>query len=364
MMRLEKERVENLKPGENFYAQPLSDNKYKWHFTLKGVKDTPYEDGIYHGLLDLPLKYPLEPPNIYFYNESGRYQVNTKICLNITSYHKESWSPVWGVRKMMEAISAYFVCDEGGIGSLNDKPENRKKFAKKSRSYVCEHCGPLTEIEKIIDGLGVSNPRTVITKTDDIKTVDKKVSEVKKEKESNLQNQDINVCISNKADQTFRISESLFESIKTTLCENTQNCGRPEDLKKNPEFVLQLQMFDHKRKEDNFNSTFYVNSLYKIQNEEIVWKIDKTTVAEDQSGCQLILEQNFLLDKQLMISNDLDDPNSMYIGFKVLEPTDFSKLNFYSYILIVMILLSISLTTVYIILNNSLNKLVKKENLA
>ena len=27
---------------------------------------------------------------------------------------------------MMEAITAYFVCDEGGIGSLVDTPANRK----------------------------------------------------------------------------------------------------------------------------------------------------------------------------------------------------------------------------------------------
>lgn len=149
-MRLDKEKVENETPGEGFYAQPTADSKFKWHFTLRGVEGTCYEGGLYHGLLDLGEKYPLEPPNLYFLNESGRYQPNTKICLNITSYHKESWSPIWNVRKMLEAICAYFVCDEGGIGSMVQTPAQRQNIAKKSRDYACPECGPMVKIEKII----------------------------------------------------------------------------------------------------------------------------------------------------------------------------------------------------------------------
>lgn len=42
----------------------------------------------------------MSPPDIYFMTENGRYQTNKKICLNITSYHKESWSPAWTLRTM------------------------------------------------------------------------------------------------------------------------------------------------------------------------------------------------------------------------------------------------------------------------
>ena len=149
-MRLDKEKIENETPGEGFFAQPMAESKFKWHFTLRGVEGTCYEGGLFHGLLDLGEKYPLEPPNIYFLNESGRYSVNTKICLNITSYHKESWSPIWNVRKMMEALCAYFVCDEGGIGSLKESDAIRKKLSKSSRDFVCSHCGPILHIDKLI----------------------------------------------------------------------------------------------------------------------------------------------------------------------------------------------------------------------
>ena len=40
--RLEKEKEENKKPGENFYVQPLENDMYKWHFTIKGVPNSPF----------------------------------------------------------------------------------------------------------------------------------------------------------------------------------------------------------------------------------------------------------------------------------------------------------------------------------
>ena len=189
-LRLEKEKIENKKPGETYYTQPLQSNKYHWHFTLKGVKDTCYEGGLYHGLLELPVKYPLEPPNIFFLNDSGRYQPNVKICLNITSYHKESWSPVWGVRKMMEALTAYFVCDEGGIGSLVKTPKERALIAKKARTFICPECGPLTEIEKIIES-GVPAPEkeiveVVVKKMEEPTVLEKEIGKETKAKNKKI----------------------------------------------------------------------------------------------------------------------------------------------------------------------------------
>lgn len=149
--RLDKEKLDNQTPGELFYVQPLKDDMYIWHFTLKGVPGSPYEGGLFHGHFVLPKNYPLNPPDIYFHNPNGRYAPSVKICLNITGYHRESWSPIWSLRKMMEAICAYFVCDEGGIGSVVMTPDQRKKLAKESRGFACKLCGPLADIEKIIN---------------------------------------------------------------------------------------------------------------------------------------------------------------------------------------------------------------------
>ena len=146
--RLLKEKEENSVPSDSFYIQPLKGDLYKWHFTILGSKDTAYEGGLYHGYFVLPPDYPLSPPDIYYLNESGRYKINTKICLTITSYHKEAWTPAWTLRTMMEAVNAYFVLEDNGIGSIKENESVRREKAKKSRGYVCSHCGSLLDIEK------------------------------------------------------------------------------------------------------------------------------------------------------------------------------------------------------------------------
>ncbi len=144
--RLNKEKKENSKGNSNFYIQPLPKDLFKWHFTLLGPEGSPYEGGLYHGYFDIPQDYPMSPPNIYFLNDSGRYLPNKKICMNITSYHKEEWSPAWTLRTMMHAISGHFLVEDNGIGSIKKSKEYRKETAKKSHTYHCSHCGSLENI--------------------------------------------------------------------------------------------------------------------------------------------------------------------------------------------------------------------------
>lgn len=148
--RLQKEMLENENPAQYFYIQPLAGDMLTWHFTFLGPEDTDYEGGVYHGYYKLPSDYPLSPPDIYYVNESGRYETNKKICLTITSYHKSDWTPAWSLRTMMEAANAYFVVDGDGIASMVSTPEVRKDLAKKSRNFNCPQCGYVTEIEKRI----------------------------------------------------------------------------------------------------------------------------------------------------------------------------------------------------------------------
>ena len=148
--RLAKEKMDNETPSEFFYIQPLPNDMFKWHFTMRGMPGTVYEGGLYHGYFEIPHDYPLSPPNIYFLNQSGRYQTNTKICLTITSYHKEEWTPAWTLRTMMEALCAYFTVNDSGIGSMTCSDNERKNYAKSSRAYKCPQCGEVTNAEKLI----------------------------------------------------------------------------------------------------------------------------------------------------------------------------------------------------------------------
>lgn len=85
-------------------AQCINNNLYEWHFTIRGPEESDYEEGIYHGKIELPVDYPIKPPNIYFLTPNGRFEVKTKICLSITKFHPENWNPSWTIRTMIEGI--------------------------------------------------------------------------------------------------------------------------------------------------------------------------------------------------------------------------------------------------------------------
>lgn len=98
-----------MNPPENLRAQIIDNNIYEWHFTIRGPENSEFEEGIYHGRIELPVEYPFKPPNIYFLTPSGRFDIKTKICLNITKFHPENWNPSW-TSKTNFYYSQYKLC--------------------------------------------------------------------------------------------------------------------------------------------------------------------------------------------------------------------------------------------------------------
>ena len=150
LKRLDKEATDNLVPADYFYTQPLPNDRYEWHFTILGQEETAFANGVYHGYFKLPKDYPLSPPDVYFLTPNGRFHTGAKICLNITGYHKEAWTPAWSLRTMVQAINAYMLVNEHGIGAIFDPDEKRAQYAVQSRAFVCKQCGPTTDVEAII----------------------------------------------------------------------------------------------------------------------------------------------------------------------------------------------------------------------
>ena len=107
LMQELKELKEN--PSAEFTAQPLEDNLFEWHFTLRGPPESSFAGGRYHGRILLPFDYPFKPPNISFLTPNGRFEVGKKICLSITGYHPEFWRPAWVIRSAIVAIISFFV---------------------------------------------------------------------------------------------------------------------------------------------------------------------------------------------------------------------------------------------------------------
>ncbi|KAG7362196.1 ubiquitin-conjugating enzyme [Nitzschia inconspicua] len=134
-------------PSPSFHAAPLENDMFEWHFTIRGAEGTDFEGGIYHGRILLPPEYPFKPPHIIFLTPSGRFEINTKVCLSFSAYHPELWQPAWGIRLILEALISFLPTPaDGAIGALDWSSKERKRLAKASQSWKCPHCGPICSL--------------------------------------------------------------------------------------------------------------------------------------------------------------------------------------------------------------------------
>ena len=156
--RLMREAQELHEATEEYYAAPLEDNLFEWHFTVQGPPSTDFEGGVYHGRILLPPEYPMKPPNIILLTPNGRFEINKKICLSISGHHPETWQPSWSIRTALLALIAFMPTPGNGtIGSLDYSREERQKLAKKSLNWQCDTCG------KVVDLLSKTTTRKPIT---------------------------------------------------------------------------------------------------------------------------------------------------------------------------------------------------------
>uniref|UniRef100_A0A1J3DKW0 Ubiquitin-conjugating enzyme E2 32 n=1 Tax=Noccaea caerulescens TaxID=107243 RepID=A0A1J3DKW0_NOCCA len=137
-------------PSDDFMSLPLEENIFEWQFAIRGPSETEFEGGIYHGRIQLPSDYPFKPPSFMLLTPSGRFEINTKICLSISNYHPEHWQPSWSVRTALMALIAFMPSNpNGAIGSLDYRKEERLALATKSRETPPKYGSP--ERQKLID---------------------------------------------------------------------------------------------------------------------------------------------------------------------------------------------------------------------
>ncbi|KZM18421.1 E2 ubiquitin-conjugating enzyme [Ascochyta rabiei] len=130
-------------PSQDYHAEPLEDNIFEWHFTIRGPPaPSAYAGGIYHGRIILPPQYPLRPPSFRFLTPTGRFEVNREICLSISGHHEETWQPAWGVRTALVAIRSFMDTDaKGQLGGLECSKDERERMARDSGKWACAACG-------------------------------------------------------------------------------------------------------------------------------------------------------------------------------------------------------------------------------
>ena len=134
--RLRKELIKlQTEPPPGVLAEPDESNILKWFYVIRGPTETPYEGGVYVGKLIFPSEYPMKAPSIHVLTPSGRFQINTKICMSMSDFHPECWNPLWSVATIIQGVQSFMVSDELTTGGLKASESDRKKFAKLSIAY-------------------------------------------------------------------------------------------------------------------------------------------------------------------------------------------------------------------------------------
>ncbi|CAD7947621.1 unnamed protein product [Amoebophrya sp. A120] len=138
--RLMKEYAKLLKdPPQGVEAHPLEDNILEWHFRLTG-NQAPYTGGRYHGVLEFPSSFPMQPPSIRMLTPSGRFEINKRICLSMSDFHAESWNPSWTVEKILVGLLSFMYEETSeSIGSMLDPWDVRKRYARESEFFNREN---------------------------------------------------------------------------------------------------------------------------------------------------------------------------------------------------------------------------------
>jgi len=93
-------------PVENTSAGPVSDSDlFKWHATVLGPTETPYEGGVFFFELIFPTDYPFKPPRLNFLTKI--LHVNACSC---TPQHlsfdilTDLWSPALSVSRVLKGL--------------------------------------------------------------------------------------------------------------------------------------------------------------------------------------------------------------------------------------------------------------------
>jgi ubiquitin-conjugating enzyme E2 J2 len=133
MMSMKRLRVEHVnlqkEPVPYAIASPRESNILEWRFIIKGTEGTDYDGGFYHGKLTFPPQYPMSPPSVMFMTPSGRFETNKRVCLSISDFHPETWSPLWTVGTILTGIVSFMNSDEmttGGLAGSSSELQRKK----------------------------------------------------------------------------------------------------------------------------------------------------------------------------------------------------------------------------------------------
>ena len=144
-------------------ARPSSKDLLIWHFVLHDLpQNSAYFGGVYHGKLVFPKEYPLKPPAIYMITPSGRFEVNSRLCLSMSDFHPESWNPSWRIESILVGLLSFMLDPQEPrtTGGMHKPYATRRQMAlasfefnRKNKEYL-DLFPEYSDEEKVHEGLG------------------------------------------------------------------------------------------------------------------------------------------------------------------------------------------------------------------
>lgn len=135
----------NLEKEFGILLQPEEKDYYRVHFVFPGPEDTPYQGGLYHGMIRLNPAHPNAPPNIHMVTPSGRFQHEScpipgdsrGLCTTTSSFHPETWNMLNDLEKVIKGLLS-LMCEpfDGAIGSLDTTDNHKRSLALKSHLAI------------------------------------------------------------------------------------------------------------------------------------------------------------------------------------------------------------------------------------
>jgi len=124
----------------NLILQPSNDLSV-WYFIIYNLDDTDYAGGMYLGKVLLPPGYPFKAPDFMFLTETGRFEINKKICTSFSGFHNDLYSPSWNIASMCAGLVSFLTdcqdtIESKGIGGIYSSKEDKKKIAMDSIEII------------------------------------------------------------------------------------------------------------------------------------------------------------------------------------------------------------------------------------
>jgi len=128
------ELKENPLPNIKITHNP--DDILEWYCMIYELEEPGFQGGEYIFNIRMASNYPFDPPEFYFLTPNGRFDINKKLCFSNSSYHRESWSPMWTIKTIILGFLSFFLeKTSSGIGHLTTTIEEKNKYAGTSSDY-------------------------------------------------------------------------------------------------------------------------------------------------------------------------------------------------------------------------------------